>query len=203
MLLVSPSHKFHSISLYDKLFSSYRLFWEKCTKWLQKRLDTTWSKVHSICYKCPLVPNCSPFRSTTRNFGVLGHFEANTPNNPPPQKKKWTWTLHGQGIPYKCYSSPRVPNFSPFPSTTSRFQVMGHFQTWSKVPPYTCYYSPWKVSGKCTNDHKWPWTIQDQRYPHICVISLPESQILVRFPLRPVIFKSQAILRQVHWITPK
>ena len=30
-----PCHKFQSISLYDQLFSSSRVFWEKCSEWLQ------------------------------------------------------------------------------------------------------------------------------------------------------------------------
>ena len=41
------------------------------------------------------------------------------------------------------------------------------------------------------------------KVPHICVTSIPESQISVRFALRPAIFELQAILRQVDRMTPK
>ena len=35
VLLVSPSHKFYSVLLYEQLFLSYRPFWDKCTEWHQ------------------------------------------------------------------------------------------------------------------------------------------------------------------------
>ncbi len=34
-----------------------------------------------------------------------------------------------------CYESPRVPNFSPFPSATSGFRVTGHFETSARNDP--------------------------------------------------------------------
>ncbi len=39
---------------------------------------------------------------------------------------------------------------------------------------------------------KWPWILQGQMYP-ICVTSTHESQISLRFALRPAIFEIQAI----------
>ena len=76
---------------------------------------------------------------------------------------------------------------------------------------------------------KWPWTIQGQMYPiyvllvspipkfqsislysptrsnvlNICITSIPRFQILLNFALWPADVDIQAILRQVHWITPK
>ena len=48
---------------------------------------------------------------------------------------------------------------------------------------------------------KWPRALQGQKVPHICVTSVPNSQM----SLRPAIFKLhvQAILRQLHRMTPK
>ncbi len=39
--------------------------------------------------------------------------------------------------------------------------------------------------------------------PHICVASVPQYQISVRFTLQPVLFELQAILRQAHRMTHK
>ncbi len=38
--------------------------------------------------------------------------------------------------------------------------------------------------------------------PYICVTSIHKSHITLRFTLRPIIFKIQAILRQMHQMTP-
>ncbi len=39
VLPVTTSPKFHSVLLFDGLFSSYRPFWEKCTEWPQNDLE--------------------------------------------------------------------------------------------------------------------------------------------------------------------
>ncbi len=38
--------------------------------------------------------------------------------------------------------------------------------------------------------------------PHVCVTSIHESQISLRFAVRRAIFEMQAILRTVHRMTP-
>ncbi len=41
------------------------------------------------------------------------------------------------------------------------------------------------------------------KLPCICITSVPDSKISLRFALQPSIFETQAILIQVHWMTPK
>ena len=58
-------------------------------------------------------------------FWDTGHFEASVPNDP-----KMTFNPTRWNVPhYMCYYCPRIPNFSPFHSTTSRFRATGHFET--------------------------------------------------------------------------
>ncbi len=131
-------------------------------------------------------------------------------------------------IPFVLLVHTRVPNFSPFCSTTSRFWDTGNFETMHRITP------------------KWPWTLQGQVYPiyvlpvslspkfqstllcdqpfsrsghfetiapndlepykvkdiHMYITSVPESQISVHFALRPAAFEIHFILRQMHQMTP-
>ncbi len=64
----------------------------------------------------------------------------------------------------------------PFFSTTSLFRVTGHYETSA-------------LNGKVTLNTTRP------KVAHICYYC-PESQISVRFALRPAMFELQAILRQ-------
>ncbi len=41
------------------------------------------------------------------------------------------------------------------------------------------------------------------KVPHICFTSTHGSQISLRFALRPAVLEIQAILRQVHRMTPR
>ncbi len=63
MLTVPQSSKFHSAFLYEQMFSSYRLFWDKCTKWRQMTLNTKRSKVP--------VSNFNHMRVDLRNCHIL------------------------------------------------------------------------------------------------------------------------------------
>ncbi len=74
------------------------------------------------------------------------------------------------------------------------------FQSFSLYGPSFSTYSPFWDNFWMTP--KWPWTLQGQKLPHICVASVPKSQISVHFA-QPVVFKLQAILKKVHQITPK
>ena len=80
--------------------------------------------------------------------------------------------------------SPPVSNFTPFRSTTSRFQVTCHFET------------------NALNDPKMTLNTTKSNVPHICVTSIHESHISLHFALQPAVFQLQAIVRQVHWMTP-
>ncbi len=53
------------------------------------------------------------------------------------------------------------------------------------------------------NDPKMTLKPTRSNVSHTCVTSIHESQISLRFTLRPAVFETQAILRQAHWMTPK
>ncbi len=113
----------------------------------------------------------------------------------------------------------------------SRFRVTGHFEKCTKWPqnnlehykvklpdicitsvpdskfhsvslydqPFSRYRPFW---DKCT---EWPQIDLEPhkvKLPYICITSVRDSQILVRFALWPALFEIQAILRQVHRMTP-
>ncbi len=60
----------------------------------------------------------------------LASFEVNTILRQVYRMKSiWPWTLKGQSYPIYMLQQPRVPNFTPFLSTGSRFRVSGHFET--------------------------------------------------------------------------
>ncbi len=67
----------------------------------------------------------------------------------------------------------------------SRFRVTGHFEK------------------SAQNDPKMTLNPTSSIVPHIFITTVPESQISLRFALRPAFFNIQAILRQVHQMTPK
>ncbi len=172
---------------------------------------------------CPYVSKFTPFRSTTSPFPDTGHFETSARMSP-----SWPWTLYKvKCTPYMCYQYPLVPYFTPFCSTTSRFWVTGHFKT--NVPnnlKMTLNTARWKVHHICvTSDPEsqisvrlavWPavfeisalndpkLTLNTARLhvPHTCVTSIHESYISLCVTLRPAVFALQAILRQVHRMTP-
>ena len=73
-----------------------------------------------------------------------------------------------------------------FCSTNSCFWVTGHFEI------------------SAPNNPKWPWTLKGQMYPYyIQIITIHKSQSSLNFALRLAVFELQAILRQLHWGTPK
>ncbi len=89
-----------------------------------------------------------------------------------------------QGQRYTVYEllvSPS-PIFQLFRSTASRFWVTGHYET------------------SAPND---PQMTLRSNAPRVCATSVSESQLSVCFALRPAFLELQAILRQVHWMTPK
>ncbi len=89
-------------------------------------------------------------------FSSAGHVETSAPNDP-----KMTFNTKGSKVPpYICYQYIRVPTFTPFRSTASRFLVTGHSE---KSTP---------------NDPKWPWTLRGKRYP-IYMLQLSPRQFLL------------------------
>ncbi len=75
-----------------------------------------------------------------------------------------------------CYQYPRVLNFTPFHSTTRRFWDTAHFKT------------------TAPNDPKITLNITRANVLIICVTSILESEISLRFGPRPAIFKISHIL---------
>ena len=131
-----------------------------------------------------------------------------------------------KGTPYMCYYFPRVPNFTLFCSTTSCFWDTGKFKTnalndpkmslnpiRSKVP-HICFIGV-HISqiSLCFAPHpsifeirplwghrmtpKWP---EGHMYP-IYLLQVSMRPIFC-FAIWPAVFQIQAILRQVHHITP-
>ena len=95
------------------------------------------------------------------------------------------WTLQGLMYPIYCYWYSQVPHFNLFRSGTGPFGDTDHFET------------------SALNDPRMTLNTTKSKVPHICGISIHESQISVCFTLRPTVFEVQAILRKVHRMTPK
>ncbi len=148
-------------------------------------------------------------------FELRHNFWKSAPNDP-----KWPWHVKGQQYQYACYIHARGPNFHPFRSTTSPFQVMAQFL------------------GKYTDWLKWPWHLQWQKYlyahyTHSWILLYdkpllsytpcfgkvhrmtpndldmfmhaaytPEAQISVLFTLQWAVSDPLPFFRKVHLLTP-
>ena len=100
---------------------------------------------------------------------------------------KWHWTLQVQNVPHILVFITIVQESQ----ISIRFTLRPAFFDIQAILRQVHWMTP-----------KWPWTVQDQRYPRN-VTSVQESQISIRFALRPALFEIQAILRQVHRMTAK
>ena len=78
--LINP--RFQSVLLYEKPFSSYRTFCDKCTPWAQN-VNERYTVIAApyICYKCFLVPNFTPFCSIISTFELDTNFKATELNS--------------------------------------------------------------------------------------------------------------------------
>ncbi len=203
---------------------SYRQFCEKCTKWPKMTLNTTSSNVPHVCYLCPWFLNFTPFCYTVSPFWDIGHFDTRAPNDPQitsnPTRSNvpdiCITTLGSQISLYdqpflkykpfwdKCTEWPQI-DLEPYQVKLPYICINGvpdsqillrslHDQSFSRCGPF------WDM---CT---EWP-QIDIEPYkvksPYICITSVPDSQISLRFAERPTIFEILAILRKVHWMTPK
>ncbi len=89
------------------------------------------------------------------------------------------WPLQSPDMFHQCH---RLPHFNLLHFATSHFRVTDDFE----IPPT----EPTKLQSTTRS-----------KIPHICVTTVPESQIPFRFALRPAIF--QDIFKQLHQrITP-
>ncbi len=96
--------------------------------------------VHRIaCYIDPWSPNSHPFNSTTSLVIFDWHriFRKNAGSDP-----KCPWHVQFQKYQYACYIH---PDFRPFHSTMSHFELQPCFQK------------------SATKDPKWPWHVQGQK----------------------------------------
>ncbi len=140
-------------------------------------LNPTRSNVLHTCVTSIHEAQISLFRSTTSCFLVTGHLRKvhqMTPND------------H-----YKLQCSPHVLIVSRSP----KFHSVSLYDQ-----PFLRYRAFW---DKCT---EWPpndLDLTSSNVPHIFITIVPESQISLRFALRPAFFNIQAIWRQVHRMIPK
>ncbi len=201
------------ISLYDQTFSRYRPFWDKCIECPKIDLEPYKVKLPYICITSVRESQISfIFTLQPALFkiqAILRQVHRMTPSDLEPNKAKlpyicitsvrdyqislcstlrpalfkiqailrqvhqmipnWPWTLQRQITLYLYKNGPWVSNLTLFFSTISRFRVTGHFETRAK------------------NDLKMTLNTTRSKVNHICVTSVPESQFLVRFALRPAV----------------
>ncbi len=179
VLQVSTRPKF-TVSLYDESFSSYRPFWEKCTKWPQHDLEHYKLKCSPyvlIVSMSPKVHSVSLYDQPFLKYRAFWDKRTEWPQNDlEPYKFNCT--------PYIYNYCPQVSNFTPFRSTPSLFNIQAILRQVHWMIP------------------KWPWILQGQMYPiHMLQVSTrPILHSVSR--LRWAIFELQAILRKVHQMTP-
>ncbi len=162
-------------------FSRYTCsaFWDKCTEWPQNDLEPKRPKVPHISVTSIHASQISLISLYDQPFRDTGHLETQiAPNR--------HWSLQGEITVYiYMYNQcPWFPNFTQFHSTISRFRDTGNFET------------------SALNNCKITLNTKRSYRPHIDVTSIQESQISLRFALRPDVFRILAILRQVHRMTP-
>ena len=138
VLLVSPSPKFHSVSLYEEPFWSY-----KCTECPIMTLNTTRSNFQHICVtNCRYVRNFNQFCSMDIRFWVSDHFETSVLND-----LKMTLNTSRSKVPIYVLLMPLTPKFQSA-------SVFGQ--------PFPSYRSLWEVHRMAL---KWSWILWGQRYP--------------------------------------
>ncbi len=168
MLLVSTFHSnFHSVLLYDQSFSSYRPFWDKCTKWPQMTLNP----VRSNVAKCtPYMLRVSPipkFQSVSLYdqpfieislFWKKGHWMTPT----------WPWTLQGQMYPIHVFlvsMSHKIQSVS-LKKTQAVFKIQAIWDKCNKMKRNDL--EPYKVPfGSVPNDLGLTLKLQQSKVPHI------------------------------------
>ena len=97
---------------------------------------------------------------------------------------KWPLTLKGQRYPVYGPLLPQVPSL-----------IVSLY-----ILPFLSYRS---FLDKCTECPKMTLHTKRSKVPCIHVTTTPDSQISLCFTLRSIVFRLQAILRQLHWLTPK
>ncbi len=179
-LQVSTRPIFHSVSRYDEPFLSYRPFWEKCTKWPQN--DLKLYKVKYTPYMCYKYPRGVNFTVSLYDKSFSSYW---------PFWEKCTKLPQSDLEHYKLKCSPHVLIVSMIP----KFHSVSLYNQ-----PFLRYRAFW---DKCT---EWPQNDLEPykvKLPYLCITNVRNSQISLRFALRPALFEIQTILRQVHRMTAK
>ncbi len=212
------SVKFHSASLCGRFWVTWN-FWEKCTEWAQNDLEH--SKVKGTSKNATTTPNSQislrfsiwpvvfELQAILRQvhqmtpkrlyFAIFGHetwplalHTLQLPSSP----KFHSVLLYGQRFSRQVHRMtpkmilntkrlqlPQSPKFHSI--LASRFRVKGHFET------------------SALNDPNMTLNTKKIKIHHISCCIRPESQISLHCALWPAAFVSQAILRQIHQMTPK
>ncbi len=196
-------------------FSSYRPFWDRCTEWLQNdpqrcpQICVTGMLESQISLRFTLPPAVFDLLAILRQVHWM-----------PP---KWPWALQGQRYPIYAVSESQISVRFVVQRTIFALQVIlrqmtpkwhwtlpPYIRYWYRVSNFTQFHSTisrgwvicyFETSG--LDDPKWSW---NNTITHICDTGVHESQISVRFGLRPAFclrYNLEAILRQVHRMTPK
>ncbi len=151
------------------MFWSCRLVWEKCTEWLKMTLIK--GQTYTM-YKS----NFSSFCYTAHCFSVTCYIEKSVPNDP-------QMTLNS--------TRSNVPIYALLVSPNTNFQSV------SLNDQSFCSY--WPFWDKST---KWPQNelnITRLNLPHICVVSIPESQISLHFGSTTTGFKVVENRKCTEW----
>ncbi len=139
VILVFLSPNFQSVLGY------WQPFWTTPND-LKTTLNTTRPKVPHICITGVTEPIISHFR-------VTGHFWESCTKRP-----RMTLNTTRSNLPHICYQCPRVPNFTPFRSTTSHFWLTGHYETTHSTISRFGLTGHFETSAP--NDAKWPWMVR-------------------------------------------
>ncbi len=134
-----PSSKFHSVSLYPKVFSSYMPFRERCIEWPENDMKKN-QRFPIYIWPLPPIPNVTLFHSMYSRYRVTGHSETTAPNDPNmtfDTKRSKVPHIHvttsdSQINPLSLYNQP-IKNYMPFWPNSSH---------WSSIPYLTTPYTP-------------------------------------------------------------
>ncbi len=171
IVLMGP--KFKSVSLYEQPFWRYRPILTQ-----EDRMTPKWpwtlkgQRYYYYLYVLlvPMIPNSSPFCSTTSRFGIAGHFETSAQND-----LKMTLDTRSK-VAHICFTTvpeSQIQFVSLYDQLFSRYKVVDN-----------------RKNRKCTEGPQTDFEQSNVHHiPHRHHVTNPEAQILVRFALRSAVFK--------------
>ncbi len=172
------SPKFHSISLYDQPFSSYRPFWDN-------------SQVHQNDRKWPL--RTLPGQMYSIYVFLISKFHSVSLHDQPFLRYRPFWDMCTEWP--QNYLEPLQGQMYPI-CVTSVFESQLSFL-------FTLLPAVFELHAILRQMHwmppKFHWTLQGNRYPIHMYVLVPESQISPHFPQRPTIFSSAWLCQQSSW----